>query len=480
MTADPLGSIAEFVCNLDIVPDQVRHAAELAIIDYLGVAAIGAVEDSIVPLRSYVTRTYAPGGATGLGTPTRLTVPGATYLNGTVGHVLDYDDYHDTPGGHPTAVIMPALLALAEVQNAPAAAVVTAYAAGVEVMCALGRALNHTHYERGWHPTATLGIFAATAACARLRGLDLGQTARALGIAASFASGLKGNFGTSMKSTQVGHAAENAVQATALAELAASSNVKVLAGGAGSFAGTFNAGVPPKWSELGALGHTWETVNPGLVFKLYPCCGSTHAAIDAARQLRLTSGLASGALREGDITRIEVRTHPRRLPHTNLPFPLTGLGGKFSIQYCVARALLGGDLNHRDFTDDAVTAPEVRPLLALIDAAPLAEESWVRPAGRADCFATSVAVCTASGGRVEEFVLGPKGFDPAIPVTRDDIERKFLDNVELLAGHQSRQVLDAVTDWLAGMPDARPLSVLNHAVSAALPGKARADGMQRT
>jgi 2-methylcitrate dehydratase PrpD len=103
-----------------------------------------------------------------------------------------------------TAVIMPALLALAEERNAPGAEVVSAYVVGVEVMCALGRALNHTHYERGWHPTATLGILATTAACARLSHLDHEQTARALGIAASFGSGLKGSFGTSMKSTQVG------------------------------------------------------------------------------------------------------------------------------------------------------------------------------------------------------------------------------------------------------------------------------------
>jgi hypothetical protein len=201
---DPIAAIATFAGALDTLPDCVQRTAELAIIDYLGVAAIGALERDIVPLRQYVASTYSAGAATALGIPSRLAAPGAAYVNGTVGHVLDYDDFHDTAGGHPTVVIMPALLALAEERNAPAAEVVSAYVVGVEVMCALGRALNHTHYERGWHPTATLGILATTAACARLSHLDHEQTARALGIAASFGSGLKGSSGTSMKSTQVG------------------------------------------------------------------------------------------------------------------------------------------------------------------------------------------------------------------------------------------------------------------------------------
>jgi 2-methylcitrate dehydratase PrpD len=466
---DPIAAIATFAGALDTLPDCVQRTAELAIIDYLGVAAIGALERDIVPLRQYVASTYSAGAATALGIPSRLAAPGAAYVNGTVGHVLDYDDFHDTAGGHPTVVIMPALLALAEERNAPAAEVVSAYVVGVEVMCALGRALNHTHYERGWHPTATLGILATTAACARLSHLDHEQTARALGIAASFGSGLKGSFGTSMKSTQVGHAAANAVQASVLAGLGASANPKILACGTGSFAGAFNAGVDPTWSVLDGLGQVWEIVDPGLVFKLYPCCGSTHAAIDAARQARISSGLTGGGLRPDQLVRIEIRTHPRRLPHTDLPFPETGLGGKFSIQYCVARALVGGEFNHRDFADNAVTAPEVRPLLAVTDAAPLAEEFWTRPVGRADCFAASVALYTADGARIEEVVVGPKGFDPSVPVTRDEIERKFLDNMELLTGRRSPSLLDAVASWLVGKPGVpHPLEALNGAVCAAL------------
>jgi len=237
--------------------------------------------------------------------------------------------------------------------------IVCAYAVGVETMCALGRCLNHTHYERGWHPTATLGIFGAAAAAARLMWLSEEATVRALSICASFASGLTGNFGTVMKPFQVGFAAAKGVQAADLAELGTTASPAIM-NGPGSFAGAFNAAVAPDWSRLSDLDSTWELVVPGLVFKLYPYCGSTHAAIEAARELT-----AGGAPRPSasEIEAIDIWMHPRRLPHTDNPFPVTPAQARFSVQYATAVTLARGDVSAADFAPDAIADLPVRRLL---------------------------------------------------------------------------------------------------------------------
>jgi len=279
-------------------------------------------------------------------------------------------------------------------------------------------------------------------------------TVRALSICASFASGLTGNFGTVMKPFQVGFAAAKGVQAADLAELGTTASPAIM-NGPGSFAGAFNAAVAPDWSRLSDLGSTWELVVPGLVFKLYPCCGSTHAAIEAARELT-----AGGAHRPSasEIEAIDIWMHPRRLPHTDNPFPVTPAQARFSVQYATAVTLARGDVSAADFAPDAIADLPVRRLLERTRVGELPEDERVRPRGRTDCFAAHVRVRTSDGRTVDGQAIGPRGFDPASPLTIDDLRAKAVENI---GGPGAESVVDSLSDWLAGGNSTTPLTALN-------------------
>jgi 2-methylcitrate dehydratase PrpD len=185
------------------LPAEAVHWAKMAILDTVGVALAGAAE----PCAQIVERVLATGAARTdgecliFGTDRRAAPLDAALINGTAAHALDFDDVSNSLGGHPSAPLLPALFALGEVIDCPERPIggrdfITAYVAGFETETRLGRGVHFHHYEKGWHPTATLGVFGATAACCHLMGLDTGRTAQALAIAASLASGIKANFGS--------------------------------------------------------------------------------------------------------------------------------------------------------------------------------------------------------------------------------------------------------------------------------------------
>ena len=231
----------------------------------------------------------------------------------------------------------------------------------------IGRGVNLHHYEKGWHPTATLGVFGAAAACCHLMGLDRAKTAQALAIAASLASGIKANFGTMTKPLHVGHTARNGLFAAQLAREGFTANDAALEHKQG-FLRVFNgAGNFDAEAILADWGRPYDIVSPGLGIKQHPCCGSTHPAVDAMLALRAehehrarTRWRASNSW-----------THPRRLAHTDRPDPQTGLDAKFSVQYCLARALLDGRIVLEHFEGEAFRDPTARALMRRIHAAPL-------------------------------------------------------------------------------------------------------------
>ncbi|MBO0877524.1 MAG: MmgE/PrpD family protein [Pseudonocardia sp.] len=443
---NPLERLAAFSADLPAssVPDDVFTAAERGVVDLLGVAVAGAVQPDMAALNRYVSQTYREGKATALGLPSRMAPEAAAYLNGAAGHVLDFDDCNDALGGHPTVPVLPSVLALAEETGASARDVLTAYVVGVEVEGAIGRCLNLTHYERGWHPTATLGIFGAASASARILGADAEQVERALAIAASMASGIKGNFGTFMKPGQVGFAAAKGVAAARLALAGATANTDVFRG-QHSFPGVFNGTPDIDWSPLEQLGTLWNILSPGLVFKLYPCCGSTHAAIDAVLELH-----RDGAIDAESIKTIDIYLHPRRQPHTNRPDPRTGLAGKFSVQYVTAAAALRGAVTVADFAEEQVNADVIRKILPHVQVHDLAPDEQIIVPGRLDCFAAAVEVVDR-GGKHRRLVPAPKGSDPSVPVSDRDLDQKFVATAGIAVGSSpAEEALRRLHMWAGG------------------------------
>jgi 2-methylcitrate dehydratase PrpD len=343
------------------VPKEVMEAARDALIDTLGVALVGGLDEvSEIALR-YVRDLGAKREASIWGTHVATTMAEAAFVNGIFGHALDFDDVHANVHGHPSTTIVPALLAAGEAAGASGEAVLAAYAVGLEVGGKLGTALGSGHYQRGWHATATTGVFASTAAAARVLGLNVAQLRNAFGLAASQAAGLLRNFGTMTKPFHAGHAARCAVQSALLARAGFTADTSIF-DGKNSFLGTYcEKDGQPLEPLIDRLGKPWEAVAPGISYKRWPCCYCNHRPVGVLLQLITEHGI-----RADEVQAIEIGFPPgtdTALIHTN---PQTGLEGKFSIEYVAAATVLDGKVGIDTFTDVMVQRPAVRALLAKV------------------------------------------------------------------------------------------------------------------
>ena len=428
----------------DLPPEAVSWA-KVGILDTVGVTLAGSGE-SCARIVSGVAA-HSVGPALLFGTRRCVAPLDAALVNGTAAHALDFDDCSNSMGGHPSAPVLPALFALAGTRKVSGREFIAAYVAGFETETRIARGVNFHHYEKGWHPTATLGTFGAAAASARLLGLDAGRTAIALGLAASLASGIKANFGTMTKPLHVGHAARNGLMAALLAADGFTANEDAFEHAQGFFlvfngADNFSAeAVLADWAA------PLDILKPGIAIKQYPCCGSTHPAINSMLALVEEHGLTPAM-----VARVDSWTHPRRLAHTYRPDPKSALDAKFSVQYCLARALLHGHIRLEHFEGDAYKDADVRSLLARIHAAPHPDMSMAST----DHFGGEVQIQTRDGRRLTAKVDRPLGRGPEKPLPRPRLDAKFLDcagrALEPAAAQRALKAIDRL-DGLADVSD---------------------------
>src|SRR5437667_9684600 len=208
-------TLAEFVASA-IPPVEGRHAAARALLDTIGVMLAGASESAAASVQQVVAQESSGLQCSVLGTGLRTSATNAALANGTAAHAHDYDDMCFVSLAHPSAPLVAAALAVAELDGRPGRGLLDAYVVGFELEARLGRAMNPRHYQRGWHCTSTIGTIGAAAAAARLLDLDEAAAGHALAIAASEACGLKENFGTMVKPLHAGLAARNGVLAALL------------------------------------------------------------------------------------------------------------------------------------------------------------------------------------------------------------------------------------------------------------------------
>ena len=195
------------------LPARVVAWARHTTLDWLGVAIGGSDSPLVQILTDDVLADGGSGASRLVGRSERTSVAGAALINGAASHVLDFDDVNARMYGHPSVAVVPAVLALAEQRKSRGRNLIEALVVGCEVACRVGDWVGASHDEKGWHATATLGTFGATAGAARLLGLDAEKTAMALGIAATQASGLQSMFGTMCKPLHAGRAAMNGLLA---------------------------------------------------------------------------------------------------------------------------------------------------------------------------------------------------------------------------------------------------------------------------
>ena len=321
-------TLSQFIANGGEAPAQTQQMLRLSMLDWAACGIAGADEPVARITREMVVEEKGLGEAALFGSTLRVPARGAALVNGATSHALDYDDTHFAHIGHPSVAVMPAALALAEGARVSGVALQEAALVGIEVSVRVGVWLGRSHYQTGFHQTGTAGAFGAAAAGARLLGFDARQSAAALGLVATRASGLKSQFGTMGKPYNAGLAAANGVEAVLLVAKGFVPNPEGLecAQGFGpTHAGEANEGA------LAGLGEAW--LFDGISHKFHACCHGLHATLEAL------GGMNRPA--PEDIEAVEITTHPRWMTVCNQPAPETGLGAKFSYRMVAAMALSG-------------------------------------------------------------------------------------------------------------------------------------------
>jgi 2-methylcitrate dehydratase PrpD len=398
--------------------------AEKVIADSYAAILSGAGSEVAPPTLRYLATAGATGRRPIIGTGLASSAEMAALVNGTFGAALDFDDVLPIMPGHPSAVIVAALSAVADAAEADGRRFVEAYVIGVEVGAKIARGIGFGHYQRGFHGTGTLCVFSALAALARLLRLEPAETATAFAIAASMSCGLQSNFGTMTKPLHSGLAARSAIAACSLARVGFTASPTSLDGRSGFFA---VYGTPESNAEatIDSLGKPWAVSEPSSTLKKFSCCLATHRAIDGLQQLKATLGLTPDNLAE-----LTCRVAPGAL--TPLPYaaPATGLEGKFSMPYPLAAGILDASYSIWTFTDEAVRRPAIAALLPRIkvveDPACVADDADWRNRSYSSRGVVRLEARTTDGRTAATEVHFPPG-NPARPLGWDDMAAKFAD-----------------------------------------------------
>ena len=356
--------VATFAASLtyDEIPSSIIGAVKNGLTDYAAVTVLGQSSEVVNLLGSFEEIDGRDTEASLFFAGRRASARAAALLNGASAHAHDYDDvglrFHPA---HPSVALAPAILAEAEALGRSGRDVLAAYVAGYEVWGEIGSRDARPQHLKGWHPTGTFGAIAAAAACANLRRLDPVQTAHAIGIAASQASGIVGNFGTMTKPFHAGHAAQAGLMAARYAQAGMTASPDIL-----EYKNGFLRAVSPDGDvdvERPVRFHErWFSLDHAIGVKLYPMCYGSHRLIS-----RLTQYAAETDLDAAQIDHVRWHTGPSRvvaLVHTN---PKKALDAKFSAEFAIAMSVIARRATLAEVTDDFVARADVRALMAKVE-----------------------------------------------------------------------------------------------------------------
>lgn len=439
--------IADFVAgtSYEDIPPKAIEVAKPAILDCVGVALAGSKEASGRICAQMAREERVNGEATVFGQGFKSSALMAAFANGTAAHALDYDHSFYLMG-QPTAGLTPAILPMAETLGTNGRDLLAAYVVGFEVTTKLASSMPDHSNQGGWHSTGTLGTLGATVACAKLLRLEPDRVQMALGIASSMASGMVWNFGTMTKPLHAGLAARNGVLAAKLAKNGFTGNPVVLEGPKG-FYDNYSRDLPYDLSPLNSLGSSFELGENGIKIKPYPCGGLTHSAIDAVLEMRAQHHLTSEMIES-----INVGVTQHTFDRIIYRIPETGLQGKFSMAYILARAVIDGKVVLDTFTDKAIRDPSVLRLAEKIHMA-LEPEMKESSEGSRPC---KVVIRLKDGRTLSRQVDHPKG-SPEVPLTTQELRAKFMEcALRALNEEAANKALDYLEN-LEAMEDLEPL-----------------------
>jgi 2-methylcitrate dehydratase PrpD len=436
MTTPPpvTDTFARFIAETDYstISDHAIANAKMHILDTLG-AALAAVSTEAASIAfDYCKRVGQSEESSVWGTRLRTSAPMAAFVNGLLGHALDFDDWDAfIHAGHPTCMVAGAALSLSETIGSSGRELLKAYILGIEILTKMAANTPNVQ-DRGFHSTPIWGSIGATIACASLMQLQPDKIKAALGIAASGAGGIHRQQGSMVKPFHAANAARNGVEATLLAEQGFTADAAIIEAPRGFCDTFFGPGTCNYEKMIESIGKPYFVESPGLGLKLHPCSAPQFLAADAALHLKREHRIDFS-----DVTKIEVSIPPLRYQRHYHPEVKTGLRGKFAINYVVALCFLNGKLEIDTFTDAKANEPQVQEALRKVKV--IVDESIPEPGPYCP-----VSVELKNGARFTHTAKIAKG-DPRNPMTEEEVLNKFCSNAKsVLSEKQSEELVAAV------------------------------------
>ena len=431
-------SLATWVFDLKTssLPSSVQIAALRSFYNYAGCTIAGCNHSATsIAYKSLSPFFTANPTSSLLGTQgkSKIDAPYAALINGIASHVHDYDDTHLSTIIHPTGVVASALLAYAEFSSLVLKKPITgndflcSLVAGIEVECLLGLAVWPSHYDVGWHITATVGSIGAAVAVGKAMGLSVERLQHAIGIASSQVTGMREHFGSHSKALGVGRAAQEGLAAAFMAKEGMTSAEESLEGKRGWVACVCPEREAAKQkltdfiAKLEAGNGLDDDDKWGIeknAFKPFPCGIVIHPVIDGCAQLY------HEGLEVDKITSVNLRVHPLVLELTGKKNPKDGLQGKFSVYHGAACGLLFGKATPAQYEDDIVvqTTAMREKIEAQVDKSLKADECWIE--------------VELEGGRHEQKHVEHAIGSLDVPITDEQLTEKFLDQTKTVLGEE--------------------------------------------
>ncbi len=341
-----------------VIPPEALEVARLGFTDCAGVMLAGRGEEAVSRLSGFVRAQGAHAQSRLATGGSRVSMVQAGLVNATAAHALDYDDFAFS--NHPSAVLVPTVLAAADAVGASGACMAAAYLVGYEVWADLMLREKDLFYDRGWHPTAVLGPLGAAAAAAVVLGLDAQGARNALAIAASDSGGVFENFGTMAKPWHGGRAAAAGLNAAGLAAAGLEASPTALEGKHGLMRALSPQG-NVDLDTVPTLGHNWRSAVMRLNIKKYPTVGASQRGIDAVLGLNQREKIDPRKVR-----RIVARVSERHAAVMPYHLPQNALQAKFSLEFALASALVHGAVGFAQLTDAVVRSELVQHLMSKV------------------------------------------------------------------------------------------------------------------
>jgi 2-methylcitrate dehydratase PrpD len=412
-------TLARFVAEADFanISEKVLTNAKMHILDTLGAALVGVTTDTAAIAFDYCKRMGHSDESTIWGTNQKSSAPMAAFVNGLLGHAIDFDDWDAfIHAGHPTCMVAAAALSLGEVIGSSGKDLLKAYALGIEILTKIAANAPNVQ-DRGFHSTPVLGSIGAAVACASLMRFGGEKIKATLGIAASGAGGIHRQQGSMVKPFHAANAARNGVEAALLAEKGFTADAAIIEAPRGFCDTFFGPGTCNYEKMITDLGQPYFLESPGLGLKLHPCSAPQFLAADAALHLKREHNI-----RFADVAKMEVSIPPMRYQRHYHPEVKTGLRGKFAINYVVALAFLDGKLEIDAFTDAKANEPEVQDALSKVRV--IVDETIPEPGPYCP-----VSVELKDGRRFNYTARIAKGH-PQNPMTEEEVLDKFRSNAK--------------------------------------------------